>query len=77
VPAEGADEIGAYEIRVKGPMVTPGYFGRPDLTAAAFDDDGFYRSGDAVTLGKPGDPNAGLLYRQPLTGGVIVAEQTA
>src|SRR5579863_5295948 len=34
VPAEGA-----YEIRVKGPLVTPGYFERPDLTAAAFDDE--------------------------------------
>ena len=32
VPVEGA-----YEIRVKGPMVTPGYYGQPDLTAAAFD----------------------------------------
>jgi feruloyl-CoA synthase len=63
VPAVGADEIGAYEIRVKGPMVTPGYFGRPDLTAAAFDADGFYRSGDAVVLADPADPNAGLVFR--------------
>jgi feruloyl-CoA synthase len=58
VPAEGA-----YEIRVKGPMVTPGYFGRPDLTAAAFDDEGFYCSGDAVALADPADPNAGLVFR--------------
>ena len=57
-PAEGA-----YEIRVKGPIVTPGYFGRPDLTAAAFDDEGFYCSGDAVTLADPADPNAGLVFR--------------
>ena len=54
---------GAYEIRVKGPIVTPGYFGRPDLTAEAFDDEGFYRSGDAVTLADPADPNAGLVFR--------------
>jgi feruloyl-CoA synthase len=40
----------AYEIRVKGPMVTPGYFARPDLTAAAFDSGGYYRTGDAVVL---------------------------
>ena len=53
----------AYEIRVKGPMVTPGYFGRPDLTAAAFDEDGFYRSGDAVELARRDDPNAGLVFR--------------
>jgi feruloyl-CoA synthase len=57
-PAEGG-----YEIRVKGPGVTPGYFARPDLTAAAFDDQGFYRSGDAVALADPADPNAGLVFR--------------
>jgi feruloyl-CoA synthase len=38
------------EIRVKGPNVTPGYHQRPDLTAAAFDEEGFYRTGDAVRL---------------------------
>jgi feruloyl-CoA synthase len=58
VPTEGA-----YEIRAKGPMVTPGYFARPDLTAAAFDEQGFYRSGDAVGPADPDDPNAGLVFR--------------
>jgi feruloyl-CoA synthase len=58
VPAESG-----YEIRVKGPMVTPGYFGRPDLTAAAFDAQGFYRTGDAVGLADPDDLNAGLVFR--------------
>ncbi len=58
VPVEGA-----YEIRVKGPMVTPGYFARPDLTAAAFDAQGFYRTGDAVGLADPDDLNAGLVFR--------------
>ena len=58
VPVEGA-----YEIRVKGPMVTPGYFGRPDLTAAAFDTSGYYRTGDAVGLADPDDPEAGLVFR--------------
>src|SRR5215831_15225991 len=58
VPAEGA-----YEIRVKGPNVTPGYFARPDLTAAAFDAEGFYRAGDAVAFADPQDPNAGLVFR--------------
>jgi feruloyl-CoA synthase len=53
----------AYEIRVKGPMVTPGYFARPDLTAEAFDEEGYYRTGDAVVLADPVDPNAGLLFR--------------
>jgi feruloyl-CoA synthase len=53
----------AYEIRARGPMVTPGYFGQPDLTAEAFDEDGFYRTGDAVAFATPGDPNAGLIFR--------------
>jgi feruloyl-CoA synthase len=54
---------GAYEIRVQGPNVTPGYYGRPDLTAEAFDDEGFYKTGDAVAFADPGDPNAGLVFR--------------
>ncbi len=53
----------AYEIRVQGPNVTPGYFARPDLTAEAFDADGFYRTGDAVGFAVPGDLDAGLVFR--------------
>jgi feruloyl-CoA synthase len=69
VPLPGAEvklvpaEEGAYEIRVKGPNVTPGYFGRPDLTEQAFDDEGFYRTGDAVAFADPEDLNAGLIFR--------------
>ena len=44
------------EIRVSGPNVTPGYFREPELTAAAFDEEGFYRSGDAVKLVDEDDP---------------------
>jgi feruloyl-CoA synthase len=50
------------EVRVRGANVTPGYHGRPDLTAAAFDEDGFFRTGDAVTLADPDDVAAGLLF---------------
>ena len=50
------------EIRVKGPNVTPGYFRQAELTEDAFDEEGFYRSGDAVTLRDERDPNAGMLF---------------
>jgi feruloyl-CoA synthase len=59
VPAEGD----TYEIRVRGPHITPGYHGRPDLAESTFDDEGFYRPGDAVSIADPADPNAGLLFR--------------
>ncbi len=67
VPLPGAELLmipaeDAYEVRVRGPMVTPGYFGRPELTAEAFDDEGFYRTGDAVVLADAEDPNKGLLF---------------
>jgi feruloyl-CoA synthase len=50
------------EIRVKGPNVTPGYFRQDELTAERFDEEAFYRSGDAVTLIDPNDPNRGILF---------------
>ncbi len=51
-----------YELRVRGPNVTPGYFGRPDLTASAFDEDGFYRTGDLVQLVDAARPALGLKF---------------
>jgi feruloyl-CoA synthase len=51
------------EVRVRGINVTPGYHRRPDLTAAAFDGHGFFRTGDAVALADPDDIAAGLLFR--------------
>jgi feruloyl-CoA synthase len=50
------------EMRVKGPNVTRGYLGAPELTAKAFDEDGWYRTGDAGKLQDPDDPNAGLVF---------------
>ncbi len=50
------------EIRVRGPNVTPGYFGQPELTKAAFDEEGFYRSGDAVRLIDEQDPDQGMRF---------------
>jgi feruloyl-CoA synthase len=51
-----------YDVRVRGENVTPGYWRAPELTAAAFDEDGYYRMGDAVRLTVPGDPAQGLLF---------------
>ncbi|HEY1508142.1 MAG TPA: feruloyl-CoA synthase [Solirubrobacteraceae bacterium] len=50
------------EIRVRGANVTPGYYRDPELTAATFDEDGFYRSGDAVKLIDEHDPNRGMVF---------------
>ncbi|MBW0113717.1 feruloyl-CoA synthase [Pseudonocardia abyssalis] len=55
-------EGGKREIRITGPGITPGYLDRPDATAAAFDDEGFYRTGDAVVFVDDTDPNQGLMF---------------
>jgi feruloyl-CoA synthase len=50
------------EIRVKGPNITHGYVGAAAATASAFDDEGFYLTGDAVRFVDPDDMNLGLLF---------------
>jgi feruloyl-CoA synthase len=50
------------EVRVRGPNVTPGYWKAPELTAKAFDEDGFYRIGDAVKFAEAGRPERGLFF---------------
>jgi feruloyl-CoA synthase len=50
------------EVRVRGPNVTPGYWRQPELTAAAFDEEGFYRVGDAVRFADPNEPASGLMF---------------
>lgn len=51
-----------YELRVQGDNVTPGYWKREDLTAAAFDDEGFYRMGDAARFVAADDPAQGIEF---------------
>jgi feruloyl-CoA synthase len=67
LPAPGSEiklvpVAGAMEARVRGPNVTPGYWKRPDLTAEAFDAEGFYRIGDALRWADAGDPARGLEF---------------
>ncbi len=53
---------GKLEVRVRGPHVTPGYWQRDDLTQAAFDEEGFYRIGDAVKFADSERPEKGILF---------------
>jgi feruloyl-CoA synthase len=51
-----------YEARLRGVIVTPGYHRQPELTKAAFDEEGFYKIGDAATFVDPDDPAQGLVF---------------
>lgn len=67
LPAPGTElkmvpNAGKLELRVRGPNVTPGYHKRPDLTRAAFDEEGFYRIGDAGRLADPEQPARGIEF---------------
>ena len=67
VPARGVElklvpSAGRLEARLKSPSITPGYWRRPDLTAEAFDEDGFYRLGDALRFAQHGKAEAGFLF---------------
>jgi feruloyl-CoA synthase len=67
LPAPGvtlklAPSLGKLEARVKGPSVTPGYWRQPELTRAAFDEEGFYKMGDALRYIEEGNPARGFLF---------------
>jgi len=50
------------EVRFRGPNVMPGYWREPELTHEAFDDEGYYRTGDAARPADLGDPSLGLMF---------------
>jgi len=50
------------ELRLRGPNITPGYWRNERLTAAAFDDEGFYRIGDAVRFADEREPARGFVF---------------
>ena len=51
-----------FEVRYRGPNVTPGYWRDPKATEAAFDEEGFFRSGDLVSFIDSNRPEAGLRF---------------
>lgn len=51
-----------YELRLRGVNVMPGYYGQPDLTEKAFDEEGFYKIGDAGVFVDPNDPVKGIIF---------------
>ena len=51
----GKDEHGAGELCVKGPNVMKGYWRKPEQTAAAFDEEGYYKTGDIVKIDANGN----------------------
>jgi feruloyl-CoA synthase len=67
LPAPGVElklvpNEGKLEARLRGPHITPGYWRQDNLTAAAFDAEGFYKIGDALKFADPADPLKGLLF---------------
>jgi feruloyl-CoA synthase len=51
-----------HEARVRGPNVFPGYWRAPALSAAAYDEEGFWRTGDAVRFLDETAPERGLVF---------------
>ena len=56
------DEANRFDVRVKGATITPGYLDDPEKTAEAFDDEGYFITGDAMRLVDPGDVNKGMRF---------------
>ena len=50
------------EARLRGPNITPGYWNEPELTSAAFDEEGFYKIGDALRFVDESDPSKGFIF---------------
>jgi feruloyl-CoA synthase len=50
------------ELRLRGPNVTPGYWKQPDKTAESYDEEGYYKIGDALKFADPDDIGRGFVF---------------
>ena len=67
LPCPGVDlklvpNEGKLEARLRGPLITPGYWRQEHLNRDAFDEEGYYKLGDALKFADPDDPAKGLLF---------------
>jgi feruloyl-CoA synthase len=67
LPAPGVElklvpRDGKLEMRLRSPSVFPGYWREPELTRAAFDEEGYYRIGDALRFADPADISKGFVF---------------
>src|SRR5258706_14523498 len=69
-------EAGKLDFRVKGPQVSSGYLGRPELSAQAFDDEGYYILGDAARFVDDQDPTRGMVFDGRLSENFKLASGT-
>jgi feruloyl-CoA synthase len=69
-------EAGKLDFRVKGPQITQGYLGQPELSAQSFDDEGFYVIGDAARFIDADDPTHGMIFDGRLSENFKLASGT-
>lgn len=50
------------EVRVRGPNITPGYWRMPEISVRSFDEEGYYKMGDAARFIDPDKPEKGLMF---------------
>jgi len=67
VPMPGVElklvpNAGKLEARLRGPNIMPGYWKNPEQSKSAFDEEGFYKLGDALKFADPGNPSAGFVF---------------
>ena len=67
LPAPGVElklvpREGKLEMRLRSPSITPGYWRQPELTREAFDEEGFYKIGDALRFVDPQDVSKGFAF---------------